>query len=121
MVKCEYLNPGGSIKDRIARRMVMDAEKEGRLKPGDILIEPTSGNTGIGLGLAAACKGYRCIICMPEKMSKEKENTLRALGAEIIRTKNEMPFDHKMSHVGHSLRFVDELGAVMLDQVNINV
>ena len=70
--KCEFFNPGGSIKDRIAYQMVMDAEKSGRLKKGDTLIEPTSGNTGIGLALAGAVRGYRVIIVMPEKMSREK-------------------------------------------------
>lgn len=70
--KCEFLNAGGSVKDRIALRMVELAEQEGRLKPGMTIIEPTSGNTGIGLALVAAVKGYRCIIVMPEKMSKEK-------------------------------------------------
>ena len=79
-VKCEYFNAGGSVKDRIGLRMVEDAEKEGRIKPGDTLIEPTSGNTGIGMALAAAVKGYKCIIVLPEKMSKEKVDVLKALG-----------------------------------------
>ncbi|GJQ78347.1 Cbs [Trypoxylus dichotomus] len=86
LVKCEYFNPGGSVKDRIAYRMVIDAEESGRIKPGDTIIEATSGNTGIGLALACAIRGYRCVIVMPEKMSNEKVDTLRALGAEIIRT-----------------------------------
>ncbi|CAH8480969.1 unnamed protein product [Schistosoma mattheei] len=82
--KCEFLNIGGSIKDRIAKRMIEEAELEGKLKPGDTIIEPTSGNTGIGLALTASLKGYRCIIVMSEKMSSEKESYLRCLGAEIV-------------------------------------
>jgi len=72
VAKCEFFNAGGSVKDRIARRMIEEAERNGTLKPGMTIIEPTSGNTGIGLALAAAVKGYRCIIVMPEKMSNEK-------------------------------------------------
>nr|XP_056714219.1 cystathionine beta-synthase-like [Euleptes europaea] len=86
LAKCEYFNAGGSVKDRITLRMLEDAERAGIVKPGDTLIEPTSGNTGIGLALSAAVKGYRCIIVMPEKMSMEKVDILRALGAEIVRT-----------------------------------
>ena len=78
MAKCEFFNAGGSVKDRIALRMVEDAEKCGMLKAGDTIIEPTSGNTGIGLALAAAVKGYRCIIVLPEKMSNEKVTCLDA-------------------------------------------
>ena len=98
--KCEFLNAGGSVKDRIGRRMVEEAEKEGRIKPGDTLIEPTSGNTGIGMALAAATKGYRMIITMPEKMSREKQVVLEALGAEIIRTPTEAAWDAPESHIG---------------------
>jgi hypothetical protein len=93
LVKCEYFNAGGSVKDRIGRQMLLDAEAAGTIAPGDTLIEPTSGNTGIGIALAAAVKGYQCIITMPEKMSKEKVDVLKALGAEIIRTPTEAAFD----------------------------
>ena len=98
--KCEFLNPGGSIKDRIGWKMVEDAEQSGRIKPGDTLIEPTSGNTGQGIALAAAIKGYDCIITLPEKMSKEKQIALEALGAKIIRTPSEASFNSPESHIG---------------------
>ncbi|KAH8272421.1 hypothetical protein KR026_007748 [Drosophila bipectinata] len=91
--KCEFLNPGGSVKDRIGYRMVQDAEEQGLLKPGFTIIEPTSGNTGIGLAMACAVKGYKCIIVMPEKMSNEKVSALRTLGAKIIRTPTEAAYD----------------------------
>ena len=97
--KCEYLNAGGSVKDRIGLSMIEKAENEGRIKPGDTLIEPTSGNTGIGMALVAAVKGYRMIITMPEKMSREKEVTLKALGAEIVRTPTEAAWDSPESHI----------------------
>ncbi len=99
LAKLEYLNAGGSIKDRIGKRMVEEAERKGRIKPGDTLIEPTSGNTGIGMALAAAVKGYRMIITMPEKMSREKQVVLEALGAEIIRTPTEAAWDAPESHI----------------------
>src|SRR5512144_103411 len=100
LAKCEFLNAGGSVKDRIGKRMLEEAQKKGRIRPGDTLIEPTSGNTGIGLALAAAIYGYRMIITMPEKMSREKQVVLEALGAEIIRTPTEAAFDAPESHIG---------------------
>eukprot|EP00051_Salpingoeca_urceolata_P026833 m.478918 g.478918 ORF g.478918 m.478918 type:complete len:538 (-) comp21273_c0_seq1:110-1723(-) len=117
VAKCEFFNTGGSVKDRIGYRMVFDAEKSGRIKQGDVLIEPTSGNTGIGLALAAAIKGYRCIIVMPEKMSQEKVNVLRALGAEIVRTPTEAAFDSPESHIGVAVRLNKEIpNSHILDQ-----
>ncbi len=115
--KCEFLNPGGSVKDRIGRQMVLDAERDGRIKPGDTLIEPTSGNTGIGLALAGAVRGYRVIITMPEKMSREKQVVLEALGAEIIRTPTEAAWDSPESHIGVAAKMQEELpNAHILDQ-----
>lgn len=117
LAKCEFVNPGGSVKDRIGVRMLLDAEKSGRIKPGDTLIEPTSGNTGIGLALAAAVRGYRLIITMPEKMSQEKQVVLEALGAEIIRTPTEAAWDAPESHIGVARRLRDVLpNAHILDQ-----
>src|SRR5947199_3184222 len=90
LAKLEYLNPGGSVKDRIGIAMLEAAEREGRIKPGGTIIEGTSGNTGMGLALAAAIKGYQCIFTMPDKMSQEKIDALRALGAEVIVTPTEV-------------------------------
>eukprot|EP00055_Hartaetosiga_balthica_P018515 m.134658 g.134658 ORF g.134658 m.134658 type:complete len:530 (+) comp9662_c0_seq1:65-1654(+) len=117
LAKCEFFNSGGSVKDRIARRMVEQAEKDGKIGPGSVIIEPTSGNTGIGLALACAVKGYRCIIVMPEKMSQEKVDVLRALGAEIIRTPTEAAFDSPESHIGVANRLNKEIpNSIILDQ-----
>jgi len=116
-VKCEFFNAGGSVKDRIGLRMVEKAEKSGRIKPGDTLIEPTSGNTGIGMALTAAVKGYRCIIVMPEKMSKEKQVILEALGAEIVRTPTEAAWDSPESHIGVAKELNQEISdSHILDQ-----
>lgn len=115
--KCEFLNPGGSVKDRIGYRMVQDAEAQGLLKPGCTIIEPTSGNTGIGLAMACAVRGYKCVIVMPDKMSNEKVLTLRALGAEIIQTPIEAAFDHPDSHISVAKRLNSEIeNSFILDQ-----
>jgi cystathionine beta-synthase len=115
--KLEYMNPGGSVKDRIGVRMILEAEKSGRIKPGDTLIEPTSGNTGIGMALAAAVRGYRMIITMPEKMSREKQVVLEALGAEIIRTPTEAAFDAPESHISVAKRLKEVIpNSHILDQ-----
>lgn len=119
--KCEFFNPGGSVKDRIAYRMIQDAEDKGLLKPGCTIIEPTSGNTGIGLAMAAAVRGYRCIIVMPEKMSNEKASTLRALGAEIVRTPTEASWDSPEAHIRVAQKLQNEIpNSVVLDQVNFD-
>lgn len=115
--KCEFLNAGGSVKDRIGVRMVSDAEAAGRIHPGDTLIEPTSGNTGIGICLAGAVKGYRVIITLPEKMSHEKQVVMEALGAEIIRTPTEAAWDSPESHISVAARLRDAVPrAHILDQ-----
>ncbi|KAK3176937.1 hypothetical protein OEA41_008263 [Lepraria neglecta] len=115
--KLEFFNAGGSVKDRIALRMIEEAERKGRIKPGDTLIEPTSGNTGIGLALVAAVKGYKTIITLPEKMSPEKVAVLRSLNATIIRTPTQAAFDSPESHIGVAKRLQKEIpNAHILDQ-----
>jgi cysteine synthase A len=107
--KCEFMNPGGSVKDRIGYAMVESAEKAGTIKPGDTLIEPTSGNTGIGIALAGAVKGYNVIITMPEKMSHEKQVVLQALGATIYRTPTEAAWDAPESHISLAKKLNQEI------------
>ena len=96
--------------------MVLDAEKLGVLKPGDTIVEATSGNAGIALALAASIRGYKTIVTMPEKMSTEKVNTLKGLGAKIIRTPNEAGFDDPRSHISISHKLRDENGCILLNQ-----
>jgi cystathionine beta-synthase len=108
LAKVEYLNPGGSVKDRPAVKMIEDAERRGVLSPGGTIVEPTSGNTGAGLALAAAVKGYRCVCVMPDKVSQEKRDLLRALGAEVVVTPNVSPEDPE-SYYAVAERMANEL------------
>jgi cystathionine beta-synthase len=106
--KLEYLNPSGSVKDRMALFMIEDAEKRGLLKPGGTIVENSSGNTGAALAMVAAVKGYRCIITMPDKMSEEKRNLMKALGAEVIVTPTEVPADSPKSYYSVARRIAAE-------------
>src|SRR5438093_13403095 len=109
LAKLEYLNPGGSVKDRIGLPMIERAEREGKLKPGGTIVEPTSGNTGVGLAIAAAIKGYRCIFVMPDKMSQEKIALLRAYGAEVVITPTAVDPDSPESYYSVSDRLAEEI------------
>jgi cystathionine beta-synthase len=115
--KAEFFNPGGSVKDRIGLAMIEAAEREGRLKQGGVVVEGTSGNTGVGLAIAAALKGYRCIFTMPDKMSQEKVRLLKAFGAEVIITPTAVPPDHPDNYVETAKRIVRQTpGAILADQ-----
>jgi cystathionine beta-synthase len=109
IAKLEYLNPGGSVKDRIGLAMVEAAERDGKLGPGGTIVEPTSGNTGVGLAIAAARKGYRCIFVMPDKMSQEKISMLRAYGAEVVITPTAVDHDSPESYYSVSSRLAEEI------------
>jgi cystathionine beta-synthase len=109
LAKLEYLNPGGSVKDRIGLAMIEAAERDGLLKPGGTIVEPTSGNTGAGLAIAAAIKGYRCIFVMPDKMSQEKISMLRAYGAEVVITPTAVEHDSPESYYSVSSRLAEEI------------
>ena len=115
--KAEFFNPGGSVKDRIGLAMIEAAERGGKLKPGGLIVEATSGNTGVGLAIAAAVKGYRCIFTMPDKMSQEKARLLRALGAEVIITPTAVPPDHPDNYImkGRAIAAAHE-NAIFADQ-----
>ena len=109
LAKLEFMNPGGSNKDRIGLAMIEAAERDGRLRPGGTIVEPTSGNTGVGLAIAAAQKGYRCIFVMPDKMSQEKISTLRAYGAEVVITPTAVEHDSPESYYSVSDRLAEEI------------
>src|SRR5436853_3954785 len=109
LAKREYLNPGGSVKDRIGLPMIERAEREGKLRPGGTIVEPTSGNTGVGLAIAAAIKGYRCIFVMPDKMSHEKVALLRAYGAEVVICPTAVPPESPESYYSVSDRLAEEI------------
>ncbi len=109
LAKLEYLNPGGSVKDRIGLAMIEAAERDGLLRPGGTIVEPTSGNTGVGLAIAAALKGYRCIFVMPDKMSQEKIAMLRAYGAEVVITPTAVDPDSPESYYSVSSRLAEEI------------
>ncbi len=109
LAKLEYLNPGGSVKDRIGLAMIEAAEQEGKLRPGGTIVEPTSGNTGVGLAIAAALRGYRCIFVMPDKMSQEKISTLRAYGAEVVITPTAVDACSPESYYSVSDRLAEEI------------
>jgi len=117
LAKLEFLNPGGSVKDRPAVAMIDAAEAQGRLRPGGTIVEPTSGNTGVGLAIVAARRGYRCVFVMPDKMSQEKISLLRAYGAEVVVCPTAVPPEHPDSYYSVSDRLADEIpGAFKPDQ-----
>src|SRR5215210_1604913 len=109
LAKLEYLNPGGSVKDRIGLAMIEAAERDGKLRPGGTIVEPTSGNTGVGLAIAAAARGYRCLFVMPDKMSQEKISMLRAYGAEVVITPTAVEHDSPESYYSVSDRLAEEI------------
>jgi cystathionine beta-synthase len=115
--KAEYANPGGSVKDRIGLAIIEDAERGGELRPGGTIVEGTSGNTGVGLAIAAALKGYHCIFTMPDKMSQEKVRLLKAYGAEVVITPTAVPPDHPDNYVMKAKQIVkDTPGAILANQ-----
>ena len=117
LVKLEYMNPGGSIKDRMALHIIEKAEREGLLKRGSTIVENTSGNTGVGVAMAAAIKGYRCVFTMPDKMSQEKVRMLKAYGADVIVTPTAVPPDHPDHYRVKARQIVqDTPGAILADQ-----
>ncbi len=116
-VKCEFMNPSGSLKDRIGLAMVEEAERDGALKPGGVIVEATSGNTGMALAMVAAIRGYRCIFTMPDKMSQEKVKLLRAFGAEVVIVPTAVPPDHPEHYTVKAETIARETpGAILANQ-----
>ncbi|MEO7995451.1 MAG: cysteine synthase family protein, partial [bacterium] len=115
-VKCEFLNPTGSHKDRIGLAMLEWAEQQGLCKPGDLLVEPTSGNTGLGICLAGALKGYRVVLTMPDKVSIEKQTLMRAFGAEVVTAPTALPHDDPDNYLSVAYRIAGERGGIVLNQ-----
>src|SRR2546421_7249887 len=109
LAKVEYFNPGGSVKDRIALRMVEAAEKSGELRPGGTIVEPTSGNTGVGLAMIAQRKGYQCVFVCPDKVSEDKRNVLKAYGARVVVCPTAVPPEHPDSYYSVSDRLAREI------------
>ena len=116
LAKVEYLNPGGSVKDRIAERMIEAAEASGELQPGGTIVEPTSGNTGVGLAMVAQRKGYKCVFVCPDKVSEDKRNVLKAYGAEVVVCPTAVAPEHPDSYYNVSDRLASEPGAWKPDQ-----
>ena len=115
-IKLENQNPGGSIKDRIGLSMISGAEREGKIKPGDTIVEATAGNTGLGLALAARLKGYKLTLVIPDKMSREKINHLRALGVEILLTRSDVGKGHPEYYQDYARRVAEERGGFFINQ-----
>ena len=109
LAKIEYVNPGGSVKDRIAIKIIDAAEAEGKLRPGGTIVEPTSGNTGVGLALVAQQRGYRCVFVCPDKVGEDKINVLKAYGAEVVVTPTSVPPEHPESYYSVSDRLAEEI------------
>ena len=116
LAKLEYLNPGGSVKDRIASRMIEAAEESGALQPGGTIVEPTSGNTGVGLAMVAQAKGYTCVFVCPDKVSEDKRNVLKAYGAEVVVCPTAVAPEHPDSYYNVSDRLSSQPGAWKPDQ-----
>ena len=116
LAKVEYLNPGGSVKDRIATRMIDAAEASGELQPGGTIVEPTSGNTGVGLAMVAQARGYKCVFVCPDKVSEDKRNVLKAYGAEVVVCPTAVAPEHPDSYYNVSDKLASQPGAWKPDQ-----